>query len=64
MSDFIGNFVRGPDGSWMCVRSCSQMFHTGRIKFAEGATFRPRQLVNGIDVASFLDHRHAFASGD
>jgi hypothetical protein len=64
MSDFLSNFVCGPDGTWTCVRACSHRLHTGLVHFQAGARFARGQIKSGIDIASFLDHRHAFASGD
>ena len=64
MNEFLQSFVPAPDGSWMCVRSCSHMSPHGLLRVPEGARFVRGQLIVGIDIVSLLDHRLAFANGD
>lgn len=64
MNEFIDSFVQAPDGSWTCVRACSQMTSRGLLRIEAGARCTRGRLVNGVDVVSLLDHRHAFANGD
>ena len=64
MNEFIDSFVQAPDGSWTCVRPCSHMFPGGLLRVSEGTRFARGHLLGGIDIASVLDHRYAFANGD
>lgn len=55
MGDFIRNFVREPDGSWLCVRSAETTLGGGRIQVAPGARFTRGTRFMGIDLAEYLD---------
>ena len=64
MTDFLKDFVQAPDGSWTCTQTCKHTFGMRVLKIPAGVRFRRGQLLDGVDVASFLDHRYAFAMGD
>jgi hypothetical protein len=64
MSDFLKHFVQAPDGSWTCLQACRHTFGMRTLQIPAGLRFRRGQLLDGVDVASFLDHRFAFATGD
>ena len=59
MEDFVGHFVREPDGCWTCVEQTEWNLPTGRIQFVPGARFAPGTTFMGVDMARLLDEMHA-----
>jgi hypothetical protein len=55
MRDFARNFVREPDGSWLCVQAAELRLPTGRIQVALGTRFVTGTPFMGVDVAHILD---------
>lgn len=60
MGEFIRNFVREPDGSWLCVRPAEAQLDGGRIQVAPGSRFTRGTRFMGVDLAEFLDEQSRY----
>ena len=58
MDEFLRNFVREPDGSWVCVRPAETVLDGDRIQVAPGSRFTPGTRFMGIDLAQWLEAQH------
>ena len=63
MKEILKSFVQGPDGSWTCIRPGSHVFGLRKLDIPAGTCFRRGKPFNGVDVASFLDHRQRVLQG-
>jgi hypothetical protein len=55
MEEFIHNFVREADGSWLCVRPAETVLPGGRIQVTPGARF--------VDLADLLEAQYRRRDG-
>lgn len=55
MGEFISNFVREPDGSWVCVKPAEAILHGGRVQVAPGSRFTRGTRFMGVDLAALLE---------
>jgi hypothetical protein len=55
MEEFIRNFVREPDGSWVCVSAAETQLDGGRIQVAPGTRFTRGTRFMGVDLAELLE---------
>ena len=60
MGEFISNFVREPDGSWLCVQPAETTLDGGRIQVAPGARFTRGMRFMGVDLAEYLDQQSRY----
>ena len=52
---FIRAFVPNPDGSWFCREPVTIVGASGQFTTTPGVTYRKGKLVNGYDVAQWLE---------
>lgn len=52
---FVRAFVRNPDGSWFCREPILIVGMNGSASTTPGVTYRKGKLVNGYDVAQWLE---------
>jgi hypothetical protein len=64
MEEFIHNFVREADGSWLCVRPAEAVLASGRIQVAPGSRFTRGTRFMGVDLAELLDLAYRRRGGD
>jgi hypothetical protein len=57
MHDFIKNFVRTPDGGWLCVELAELKTPQGRIQVAPGTRFERGTIFMGVELARMLDEQ-------
>lgn len=55
---FVRAFVQNPDGSWFCREPVHIIGANGAWTTTPGVTYRKGKLVNGYDVAGWLDAWH------
>lgn len=55
MGDFIDNFVREADGSWICIKPAETLLAGGRIQVAPGSRFTKGTRFMGVDLAELLE---------
>lgn len=55
MEEFIKNFVREPDGSWVCVSAAETQLDGGRVQVAPGTRFTRGTRFMGVDLAELLE---------
>ena len=58
MGEFLRNFVREADGTWVCVRPAETMLDGGRIQVAPGSRFSRGSRFMGIDLAEMLEDEY------
>ena len=63
MEEFIHNFVREADGSWLCVRPAETVLPGGRIQVTPGARFTRGTRFMGIDLADLLEAQYRRTDG-
>jgi hypothetical protein len=52
---FARAFVPNPDGSWFCREPVHILGPAGPLTVTPGVTYRKGKLVNGYDIARWLD---------
>ena len=52
-------FVRNPDGSWFCREPVVIVGASGAFTTTPGVTYRKGKLVQGYDIARWLEDWHA-----
>lgn len=57
MNYILDAFLRQPDGSWLSIASTWFQGPNGRIDIRRGAVFVPGTLIEGLDVAAWLDEQ-------
>ncbi|HEX7053117.1 MAG TPA: hypothetical protein VF211_04185 [Burkholderiales bacterium] len=62
MGEFIKDFVRQPDGTWVCVEPAETYLESGRIQVAPGARFKPGTRFMGVDLAGLLEAQYRATS--
>jgi hypothetical protein len=61
MEEFIKNFAREPDGSWVCISPAETRLDGRRIQVAPGARFTRGARFMGVDLAELLEAQLARA---
>jgi hypothetical protein len=55
MDNFVRNFERQPNGSWLCIAFAEVRTFSGRIQVAEGSVFMPGTIFMGVDIVKCLE---------
>jgi hypothetical protein len=63
MNEFLQSFVKGPDGSWTCIRDCVYTYGRTDVHLLTGENFRIGKLVKGVEIAHVLERHHDFTNG-
>jgi hypothetical protein len=58
MHNFLANFKREGDGSWLCVSPAELLLESGRIQVAPGSRFTRGTRFMGVDLAELLDAQY------
>lgn len=55
LNDFITQFARQPDGSWLCLGHVEITTPMGRIQVSEGTRFHPGTIFMAVDIVQLLE---------
>jgi hypothetical protein len=58
MQDFIKNFMRAEDGSWLCVAPADLRLAQGRVQVTPGSRFLPGTKFMNVDLAALLEEEY------
>ncbi|HYG54069.1 MAG TPA: hypothetical protein VD965_02105 [Burkholderiales bacterium] len=59
MRDFVVNFVKAPDGAWICVSAVTLELDGGRVQVTPGMRFVRGERFMRVDIARLLDEEDA-----